>query len=1218
MYLKRMDISGFKSFPDPSTMIFDKGVTSVVGPNGCGKTNILDALRWVLGEQRPRLLRGGRMEEVIFSGTRQRPPLNMAEITLTIDNSSGRLPLPYTEISVARRLFRSGESEYLLNNTPCRLKDITELFSDTGMGSHSYAVIGQGMIDALLSENPDDRRFLFEEAAGISKYKSRKKEAINKLKATENDLLRIHDIQVEVEQRVKALRVQVYRAKRYQKIADELAGIEWEKLLSEYRVGKHELAEVLNEFNNAASILGAHTTDLTHAETELEQARLSMDEAEAHSSEISEALNRAVAAAHEAETELVRDRERRESMVATIGRLESEIEERTERAKQWTQQEQQLRTQSGELETANAAHQQETAEAEKRFTGEDEALKSIRQQRESLADRLRDGERSYGEFRADLTYRAEQAEALAKDKTELSSRIAQTGDERRATEEKITDCRTQKNAVLDELETVEQELRQTSADIADRTKKITAIKDQIGNSEKTLSGKQAQAETLAGVLERGEGLGRGTEAILRQKDMFSGEVDGWVQRISAPDDRKAALESLLAGMIGALWCATPEAALQVHGYLQDNEVGQACFWDPSLPVPHSTTWERPPVTDKGFLGWLIDDCQVDANVRPMAEVLLFSAMLADTPESARRIFRHFSGEYAVASLDGTAFVPPGLIYAGRGGQSVLGRADLLEQLRSEIEEESARLAEFEQEQKRLTDELDRLERQNVELRATKDRLTTSLNQLELELGREQTRQTEVIRRLDEFSSRLETVKAGLAEAESRRTAALAGQSGWEEDRSKIARELESANEQLAQQETRHRAALNQLNEKRMAGVELSGRIERLSEELARLEEMIRENAETITRQENELAAIREEKERLTGNISERETAWADLLAEKDELNTKRNAAFSELNEKKEAYLAREKTVRAFRKERDESEAAQHRLEMKRAEVSGRVDQLVQRAADNFEKTPDELDNAVVEFPESKIVNDDDIAALKTKLERIGPVNLLALEEYDRENERLTFLNSQIDDLSQAKTALNKTINELNRSAGERFLATFESARLNFQSVFTDLFQGGEADVRLSDPENPLESPIEIYARPRGKKALGIRHLSGGERALTAIAMLFGLYLIKPSPFCILDEIDAPLDDSNTTRFLRLIARFKSKTQFVLITHNKLTMESADNLYGVTMEQPGVSMLVSVRLNPDQPEGERLFSAVQSGTADDPPTRILVDANGPEDDEKTRE
>jgi len=315
------------------------------------------------------------------------------------------------------------------------------------------------------------------------------------------------------------------------------------------------------------------------------------------------------------------------------------------------------------------------------------------------------------------------------------------------------------------------------------------------------------------------------------------------------------------------------------------------------------------------------------------------------------------------------------------------------------------------------------------------------------------------------------------------------------------------------------------------------------------------------------------------------------------LAEQRNSALVELDKKKEQFATHDKAVRNRRKDRDESEAIQHRWEMKRAEITNTIDRLVNRATERFKKSAENLQIAATNLPADVVISEDDIADLKTKLERIGAVNLLALEEYEREQERLDFLQTQINDLDTAKAALKKTIGELNQTAGERFLATFESARLNFQSVFTDLFQGGEADVRMTDPENPLESPIEIFARPRGKKALGIRHLSGGERALTAIAMLFGLYLVKPSPFCILDEVDAPLDDANTGRFLRLLDRFKSKTQFVIITHNKLTMESADNLYGVTMEQPGVSRLVSVRLNPNQPESEDLFNAPQRKQAE---------------------
>lgn len=1192
MYLKRIDISGFKSFPDPTTIVFDRGVTSVVGPNGCGKTNILDAIRWVLGEQRPRLLRGGRMEEVIFSGTRQRPPLNMAEITLLVDNRSGRLPVPYTEVAVSRRLFRSGESEYLINKTQCRLKDVHDLLADTGFGSHSYSVIGQGMIDSLLSDNPEDRRFLFEEAAGISKYKERKKEALNKLKATDNDLVRVNDIRHEVEIRVKDLRVQVFRAKRYKKISDQLTGIEWKQLLGGYRRCEQELAEIKAEYDRTQLELDQHQAELTHAETELEESRRDLNAAEAQAAEISEALNTAVTAAHQAETELVRDRERRDNLAQTIERLTNEIAEQNNNQSRWTVELTDLRRKAEELAQKKQTHETKLREIEAGFQAEDRKLSQIRTAREEVAGHVRDGERRYGQHHADLAYRAEQAEARAAEKAELTARLQQSESEKAELEEGLSRDNTRKDELAAAMASTGNHLATVEAELIVNEKKTAALNEQLTRCEKETSSRQAQADTLSGIVARGEGLGRGTEAILQNKELFDGGVDGWAQRISAPPEMTAALEAALAGAIGALWCETPEVADQVRRYLQENEVGQAFLWDPSLPVPQTSTWERPPVDNEGFRGWLIDHCQIDADIRPMAEVLLFSVMLADTAENARQIFCRFSGEYAVVALDGVAYIPPGLVYSGHGGATVLGRTELLAQLEKDIGADEERLRRLQDEQQNLHSVRAELDTSAHELRREKERLFAELNALELVIGRAQAKYSEVERRVAELSGQLEKVVAGLAEAESRRREAEEGKHEWESSRQELVDRLARAEQELEDQEIRHRAALNVLNEERMAGVELSGQVERLSEEIDRKDELLVQNArdrEERSRQKEHSSA---EKERLSASITEREALWADLLTEKDRLSEQRNVALRELDKQKEVFTVREKSVRSRRVHRDEAETIRHRSEIRRSESRGKMEQLKQRAGEKFDKNPEDLRAETQQVAAEVKVSPEDIAELKAKLERIGPVNLLALEEYEKEKSRLEFLNAQIGDLHNAKTALNKTINELNQTAGERFLATFESARLNFQSVFTDLFQGGEADVRLADPENPLESPIEIYARPRGKKALGIRHLSGGERALTAIGMLFGLYLVKPSPFCILDEVDAPLDDANTGRFLRLVERFKVKTQFVIITHNKLTMESADNLYGVTMEQPGVSRVVSVRLNPNQPEDEILFLAVR--------------------------
>ena len=1197
MYLKRLDISGFKSFPDPTTVIFNRGITVVVGPNGCGKTNILDSLRWVLGEQRPRLLRGGRMDEVIFSGTRQRPPLNMAEVTLIVDNHAGRLAVPYTEVSVTRRLFRSGESEYLLNNAPCRLKDITGLLADTGFGSHSYSVIGQGMIDSLLSDNPEDRRFLFEEAAGISKYKARRKEALSKLEGTEHDLLRVQDVRREVEQHVAALRVQVHRAKRYKRVADQLAGIEWEQLAGEYRLRERELAEVLEEYHRAASVVAAHEAELARTDADLEVARLELNTAEGQAAELSEKLGGAVTAAHEAETELVRDRERREGLQSAIERLTREITERAEREREWTTQLATLHTQVEQFAARRQEHDDRLQDAERRFGEENIRLEETRAAREGLVGRLREGEQAYGRHQADLTYRAELAETHARGKDELSTALVQLEVEQRDTAAAAEQRQCRREELFREQEMLSVRLAELERQITAAEEKAASLASAIGQSEKDSAALQAQSDTLAEVMARGEGLGRGAEAVLREKGNLSGAVEGWVQQISTSMEHQAALGAVLAGWLGALWCATPEVARQVQQLLQQNELGQASFWDPSLP--RGTSADRPSVTDEGYCGWLIDQCRIEPTLQPMAEALLGPVILSDTAESARRIFCELAGKYAVVSRDGTAYLPPGLVSAGRGGTSALGRGQLLAQLRADIQHKIRQLDVLYQEQQSALARLADLRSSATDHVRQREHLGAELSATEVDLGRAQVTMVEAARRRAELTQRLEKVDSELIVARQRKQAAAETQQSWEKERQRLSEELAHADEQLAQQEIRYRAALNGLNEQRMAGVELSSRCERLADEQKRTQELLEQNTRLMAERTRESEDSHAELARLGERIAERETSWAQLLTQKDRLTDERNAALAMLDGRREVFAARDKEVKTRRKERDETEMVRHRWEMKRTEISGVAEQLVRRAVDRFGRNRDELKAAAEGQSAERTISDDDIRALKAKLERIGPVNLLALEEYERERERLEFLDAQMGDLDRAKVALRQTISELNHSAGQRFMDTFEAARLHFQSVFTELFQGGEADVRLANPENPLESPIEIFARPRGKKPLGILHLSGGERALTAIAMLFGLYLVKPSPFCILDEVDAPLDDANTVRFLRLIERFKNHTQFTVITHNKLTMERADNLYGVTMEQPGVSRLVSVRLNPNQPEGETLFTPVRADQTEIP-------------------
>ncbi len=641
MYLRRLDLSGFKSFPDPTTIVFDPGITAVVGPNGCGKTNILDAIRWALGEQRPRLLRGGKMDEVIFSGTRQRPPLNMSEVVLVLDNREGRLPLPYDEVSVARRLYRSGESEYLLNKASCRLKDIHELFSDTGFGSHSYSVIGQGMIDSLLSENPDDRRFLFEEAAGISKYKIRKKEALNKLKGTEADLLRVQDIRVEVEKRVKELRIQVARAKRHKKLTDRLAESEWIRLIGKYRECQARVADINRQSADATLELEKYQAALTEDESGLIDLQEQLATAENAAKEISDQLADAVNAAHQAEKSLVQQRERRDHLRETIDRLSAEIATRTENRERYTHNLRELREEQSGLDQRQSQQQQALQGAEQTFAEQERQLAEVRQTKEQLTATVGENERRFGELQADLTLRREQTGQWESERTELETSLAAV----RAEAERQTKDHTE---LVREKEQTEQILQERSTELSrlrdEHTltrKKSEALAHQAANIEKSLAGLEAQVSTLEDIVARGGGLGRGTEAVLEARETFPGIVDAWVQRVSTTAELTPALEAVLAGVTGALWCESPEVAAAIEQFVTTNETGRVGIWDPSLPIPNNPTWERPPVDDDGFRGWLLDQCQMDAAVRPMAAALLFSVILADSTESARRIFSRF-------------------------------------------------------------------------------------------------------------------------------------------------------------------------------------------------------------------------------------------------------------------------------------------------------------------------------------------------------------------------------------------------------------------------------------------------------------------------------------------------------------------------------------------------------------------------------------------------
>ncbi|MBI3872542.1 MAG: chromosome segregation protein SMC [candidate division Zixibacteria bacterium] len=1171
MYLKRIELSGFKTFPDLTEVILSSGVTAVVGPNGCGKSNLMDAVRWVLGEQRPRVLRGARMEEVIFGGTPQRPGMSAAEVTLVIDNQSGRLPTEFAEVAVTRLLDRSGESEYRLNGTPCRLKDFADLFLDTGMGSHGYAVIQAGMIDAILSENPDERRFLFEEAAGVSKYKVRQKAALRKMEATDQDLLRLTDLKNEVATHVRSLARQKGTADRHRTLRDKWRAVEVAQASRAYRRLGGEVAALQGRHVQARDTALGLSARCDTLELESQALRLDVDSAERTAQTVADQLAEATAAWHTQKTEQVRLEDRRrhlgedrargsERQTALTTRL-GDVTARRDRASaqhadELARQEQtavrlreldaEYKREVGVASAAEADHRKvqqafdEAHQVWQRVASQEEAARhhrgEIERQRDLLGERL-------GQQRALVEQTEREAARLKEALAGASAELDSARDQANSAQTRLTELETARTRQEAERE----------------------------HSARRLSEWRSERAEMASLIAGGEGLGRGAAQVLSNRERWNGRVSAWIDRLRPQAEWRHCIEMVLADRLGALWCADAKIAAALVAWMQSDPKGRAAILDPSLRMPNRRP--KPEISAREFSGWLAEKVDCDNENRPWVEAILGDVAIATSGDGARTLYQALGGGWMVASQNGLVISPPGIVWAGsEGTEPVMGRADRLKGFDEKIALAEQSLERSESEGKRLTAEIESGRATHSDQQSRCQVLGNRVASVRLDLEAHNARLNEYRRRVDEFVAEL----GDRGQADNQLAFPERSEGELKRIRDGLWTKVQASESAMNDARERQQRAGAALNDARVQVVEAQARVDAAATDIRQCDDMMSEIRTELSELTIRLKQIEMELAGLEQEALQVAAAQQQLSGRCRELETTRAEARGEAARRKEILAQQEQQLREVRHQRDV--AAQNRSQIE-IELSGshhEADQLRRRTLDMHQV---DLGVQAIDDPAG---SDDELKEQATSLlqsiERLGPVNPLALEEYEREKQRWDFLERQVGDLRQARTSLADTIAELNRTAGERFMATFESARTNFQTVFTELFRGGEADVRLIDPDQPLESPIEVFVRPRGKKFIGIRQLSGGERALTALALLFGLYLVKPSPFCILDEVDAPLDDANCGRFLRLIDRFKVKTQFIVVTHNKLTMEAADVLYGVTMEQPGVSRIVSVRLN----------------------------------------
>ncbi len=1191
MYLKRLELLGFKSFPEKTVIKLTSGVTSVVGPNGCGKSNILDAMRWVLGEQKVSLLRGTKMEEIIFNGTRDMKPLGMAEVTLVIQNSKGRLPTEYSEVQITRRLFRSGESEYLLNKVPCRLKDITDLLMDTGVGAHVYSMIQQDMVDAILSDRTDDRRFLFEEAAGISKYKNRKKAAIRKLEATEQDLVRLQDIVSEVTTQTNSLKRQVRKAERYQELSGEYE--KWEIYFSKKSVDalSKEKTTLISERDKLQDEKTGFDTRVDSLSAEQERERKRLTDLDRELSEVSNRIYEKSEAAHNIEKEISVLSEKKDNARILKTKNSEEItalgERRTNLLSQINEVEIELDSATTELNQFEEKVEAARSESE----AADEILLEARRKRESLRNEVASVETRLSagktddsnireqeqETRERLTEASDQQELLHDRKKTLLARKETIEVERRAVEDKIRELRSKQEAI--------------EAEIKGHNEKIEEATDIIFDLNASLEAAVARRKLLSEMIAHYEGFGSGTIATLNNRDKWPELIGAVADHIAPSDGFEVAVEAALGETAGYMICRDRGTANDVIKFLRDEKKGRAGFLilNEAREISNIT---RPTISGNGFLAWADQCVRVEEELSPLAGLLLGPVAIIK-PGFNDEIIPQLPPYFSAVTTEGELIHSRAVISGGSSDDiSLLGRKEKIEEQETSI--------------KKLRDELETRKNEKSKLitllgqqQAIIENIQGDLNSFtedREEIDKKLTSSDYEIQAIDKEMERLENesykLNRKMEALQTRQYDLNLNYDRLVKSKDELEEELSGYDERIDTLEKEAEEAERILNQLQISRVEKKSVQQQLQSRINHIKELVADIERTSSSKSSEITDAEEEALRSSERILTLEKELKDTFESRSILSEKQTTMRETRDEIQQSLDVREKDIKQSRSSREELNSRLHSIEIRTTEIDSEIRNIGNRISEEFDVDIHEVEAVV---PDQSIPDEERrprMQQIREQLKNMGAVNLLALEEYKTASERQEFLSAQLADLMEAKATLQSTINKINSTARKLFLETFESVRENFKKVFEELFTGGESDIQLTNPDDPLESPIEIIARPRGKKLLSIAQMSGGERALTAISLLFAIYLAKPSPFCILDEIDAPLDDTNITRFLRLIKAFSDQTQFIIITHNKLTMEAADVLYGVTMEKPGVSKVVSVRFNEDE-DGKVIDTVMES-------------------------
>ncbi|RKU09203.1 chromosome segregation protein SMC [Candidatus Poribacteria bacterium] len=1191
MHLNSIKIRGFKSFAEDVELILEPGITTIVGPNGCGKSNVSDAIRWVLGEQSARSLRCTSMRDLLFNGGANFAPAQKTEVALRFSNvngdsngsaedaASGALGSP--EVEVSRHLARDGESRYLINQTPCRLRDITELFMDTGIGVDAYSVMEQSKIDLILNVRPEERRFLFDEVAGITKYKHRKKTALRKLEQTEQNLVRTNDIIQELQQETEALKEQAEQARHYtaqqeqlKQFELDLAHREYDKLHTDYSQAQTDLDEIL-------------TTVATASET-LKAAEERIEGSTNRQSELDEAIRAGQTALREIETQI----EQIERQIVLHKERQLNIQKQRERALQTLES---LKVQQKGLLVQKQERTQEHQKLEASYKIEESRLAARQQLLTQLAERIAAAKVSVQEARTVLQETAADLEDRERKRLTIEhnlnstegnlNRLKENMDALTAELKTATDAHTAvqhaETQLKAELVHIEAERNHVETNLQENQDALRKIEAEIQGLQNTLGSNVSRLKSLQELQSAYEGYYAGVRAVMQAKthypDQFQG-VCGVVAQLLATDaEYEVAIEVALGSDIQSVITETAEDAQDSVAFLKKHRAGRVKF----LPldfIRERRFYDEKLLNKPGVIGVAQDLIDYDPEYEPAMQYLLGNTLVIEDLDAAVALTRQFRPRARLVTLDGDIIDTSGAITGGQTSQKqsgLLGRARELETLENEIgkltrssnrkdekrKAYAAKIADLQKKRQNLTAQWQDKRVEKASLTKDMEQANLQVTRLEHQLAEIRSENRELSKAADASREAQQALETEIAELTQKST--------------RTQRWIERVSEQIESENKKHTEVAGSCQEMEVFLAGQHQKLQGLLSELETIEETYQRAAKDIAEQQSIIDSDEQTKIDLGEQVAAAQREFLRLEGDRAEAE----AHVDELTQERETLLKEvavlQKEMRATRRNFEKQNKARHQLEVKTTQLEMRIKSVSTRIHDKYQVSIDALPPLA---NDEQVMNEidllDNIEKLKAELAGMGAVNLKAIEAYEEHKKRQDFLVAQRDDVQQSMQATIQAIQKINQTSREVFLETFEQVQTNFQEVFTQLFGGGETELLLTDPSDVLESGIDIIARPPGKRPQSITQLSGGERSLVAIGLLFAVFKIKPSPFCVLDEVDAALDEANVLRFANLIRAYVENTQFIIITHNRRTMEIADTMYGVTMEQAGISKIVS--------------------------------------------